>query len=117
MDSRERGGVVVNTTRITVSPENRKEFFQTIWSLLSPIRGERGCLAYRFYQEAGDENSFVLIGEWETRDDCVQHLQSDDFAILRATMMILSGRSNIDFKLLSPFAGIEKAAGSLNRRL
>ena len=112
MDSRERGGVVVNTTRITVSPENRKEFYQTIWSLLRPIRSERGCLSYRFYQEAGDENSFILVGEWETRDDCDQHLQSEDFAILRASMMILSGRSNIDFKLLSPVAGIETAIGT-----
>lgn len=112
MDSRERGGVVVNTTRITIRPENRKEFFQTISSLLNPIRGERGCLDYRFYEEAGNENSFVLIGEWETRGDCDLHLQSDDFAILLASMMILSGRPNIDFKLLSPVAGIETAIGT-----
>jgi quinol monooxygenase YgiN len=112
MGIRESGGVVVNTTRVTIRPENRQELFQTISSLLNPIRGERGCLDYRFYQEAGDENSFVLIGEWETRDDCDQHLQSDDFAILLASMMILSGRPNIDFKLLSPVAGIETAIGT-----
>jgi hypothetical protein len=33
--------VIVNTTRINVCPENRKELFQTIWPLLDPIRKER----------------------------------------------------------------------------
>ena len=102
-----RGGVFVNTTRVTVYPENRKEFCQTIQSLLAPIRNEKGCLKYSFYQETGDENSFVLIGEWETRADWDKHLQSDDFAVLLASVMLLSRRPNLDFKLLSYVAGIE----------
>lgn len=105
-----RGDVFVNTTRVTVYSENRKEFCQTIQSLLAPIRNEKGCLMYRFYQEAGDESSFVLIGEWETRADWDKHLLSDDFAVLLASVMLLSSRPNLDFKLLSPVAGIETVA-------
>ena len=102
----------VNTTRVTVYPENRREFCQTIQSLLAPIRKEKGCLMYRFYQEAGDENSFVLIGEWESRADWDKHLQSDDFAVLLASVMLHSRRPNLDFKLLSHLAGIETVAGA-----
>ena len=107
MDDTERGDVIVNTARVTVRPENRMELLQTIWSLLDPIRREKGCLMYRFYEEAGEENSFVLIGEWETRDDLESHLHSANYAVLHGSIMILGIESNIDFKLLSSVAGIE----------
>lgn len=99
--------MIVNTARVTVRPENRMELLQTIWSLLEPIRREPGCLMYRFYEEAGEENSFVLIGEWETREVLDKHLRSDNYAVLHGSIMILGIDSNIDFKLLSSVAGIE----------
>lgn len=107
MDTFERSDMIVNTARVSVSPENRMELLQTIWSLLEPIRREKGCMAYRFYEEAGEENSFVLIGEWETRDDLESHLHSGNYAVLHGSIMILGIHSNIDFKLLSSVAGIE----------
>ena len=97
--------MLVNTTRITVRPENRNELFQTIWPLLEPIRGEKGCLAYRFYVDAADENSSVLIGEWESQEDWTNHLRSRDFAILLGAITVLSSPASIDFKLLSSVLG------------
>ncbi len=93
--------VIVNTTRITVPPENRGEFFQTIRPLLDPIRNEKGCLGYRFYVDVTDENSTVLIGEWESQEDWANHLHSRDFAVLLGAITILSSPLSIDFKLLS----------------
>jgi quinol monooxygenase YgiN len=107
MNNFERGEVIVNTTRITVLPEHRKELFQTIQTLLGPIRSEKGCLGCRFYVEAGNENSSVLIGEWETQEDWDNHLRSDDFAVLLGAITILSSASSMDFKLLTYKAGIE----------
>lgn len=93
--------MIVNTTRITVRPENRGELFQTIWPLLDPIRSEKGCLAYRFYVDALDENSTVLIGEWNSQEDWSNHLRSRDFAVLVGAIKVLTSPSSIDFKLLS----------------
>jgi|SRR6185369_8142045 len=95
--------VIVNTTRITVRPENRNELFQTIRPLLEPIRNEKGCLTYHFYVDDTDENSSVLIGEWETSEDWHNHLRSRDFAVLLGAITILSSPSSIDFKLLTSF--------------
>ena len=100
--------MIVNTTRITVSPENRGELFQTIWPLLEPIRSEKGCLTYRFYIDAADENSTVLIGEWETQEDWTNHLRSRDFSILLGAITVLSSPANIDFRLLSAIADKEQ---------
>jgi quinol monooxygenase YgiN len=98
---------IVSTARVTVPPENRKELCLTISSLLGRIRDEVGCRSYRFYNEAGDQNSFLLIGEWETRDAWDHHLSSDNFAVLLGSLRLLSSRSEISFKLLSHLAGIE----------
>jgi quinol monooxygenase YgiN len=102
--------VIINTTRITVGPENRKELFQTIEPLLDPIRREKGCLAYRFYVDATDENSSLLIGEWETKADWTNHLRSRDCAVLLGAIAVLSSPAGIDFKLLSGIADMEAIA-------
>ena len=100
-------GVIVSTARITVSPENRKELYLTISSLIGLIRNEEGCRSYRFYGEAENQNSFLLIGEWESQAAWGAHLNSDHFAILHGSVELLSEQPNVDFKLMTRIDGIE----------
>lgn len=99
--------MIVNTTRINVRPENRKELFQTILPLLDPIRNEKGCVGYRCYVELADENSAILISEWEAQADWDNYLRSRDFAILLGALNVLASPANIDFKLLWKIEGTE----------
>jgi len=92
--------VIVSTTQINVAPENRRELFQTILPLLDPIRSERGCVAYRCYVELTDENSAMLISEWEAQTDWENYLSSSDCAILLGALNALATPASIDFKLL-----------------
>ena len=96
---------VVTAATITVRPENRKELCLTVASLLNPIRQEPGCAGYRFYSEAGDENSFLLMGEWETPAALNRHLESNNFAVLIGSIMLLAKVSTVDFKLIREFNG------------
>jgi|ERR1041385_2047138 quinol monooxygenase YgiN len=96
---------VITTASITVRPENRKELCLTVASLLNPIRQEAGCKSYKFYGEAGDENSFLLMGEWQTREALNQHLESNNFAVLMGSIMLLAKVSIVDFKLMREFSG------------
>lgn len=105
MSASKASDVVVSTASISVRPENKKELCLTLASLLNPIRREPGCLGYRFYTEAGDENSFLLMGEWESREALNQHLESKNFAILMGSITLLAKVSTVDFKLLSEFNG------------
>ena len=85
-------------------PENRTELFQTIWPLLDPIRQEKGCRTYRFYIDLVDEDSAILIGEWDTKEDWSNHLRSRDFAVLLGAITVLSSPASFQFKLLSSIA-------------
>ena len=82
--------MIVNTTRITVHPDKQGEFLQTIKRLIDPIKNAKGCRAFRFYLDTADENSSLIIGEWETELDLTNHLRSNDFAILRGAITVLS---------------------------
>ena len=107
MKTLERGGEIVSANRTTVRPEHRKELCLTISALLDLIRSEAGCRTYRFYGEVGDENAFILVGEWETLDAWDRHLKSDNFGVLLGSLRLLSDQPTFDFKLLSHVTGIE----------
>ena len=73
-----------------VRPEKRIELAQTIGRLLGPIRDVKGCRTISFYLDAVDQNSSLLLSEWETESDLDRYLRSNDFAILRGAIMVLS---------------------------
>ena len=89
--------MIVNTTKFTVPPEKRNEFLQTIGPLLEPIRNVKGCRDFSFYLDTADENSTLLVSEWETETDLNTYLGSNDFAILRGAITVL-GVQSIDSK-------------------
>ena len=70
-------------------------------SLLEQIRSEDGCRGYQFYGEATTEDSFMLIGEWETRNDWERHVHSEHFAVLLGSLELLSAEKQPNFRLLS----------------
>jgi quinol monooxygenase YgiN len=85
--------MIVSTARVIGKPENRTEFLQTIRPLLQPIQSAKGCLMFGFYVDAADENTFLLIGEWESDSDLENYRHSDDFAVLRGAINVLSASS------------------------
>ncbi len=91
----------VSTTRIAVRPEHRRELCLTISALLDRIRGEQGCRSYTFYGEVEDQNSLMLVGEWDTTAAWENHLNSENFAVLLGSLKLLTKSSTQDFKLLT----------------
>lgn len=90
-----------SSTEITVQPEHRKELFQTVTAISNKIRGEKGCVSFRLFEEAGNENSLMLIGEWDNKTYWDIHSSGENFAILHGSVQVLSIKSKIGHKLLS----------------
>jgi quinol monooxygenase YgiN len=85
--------MIVNTTRITVQPDKRTEFLQTIGRLIDPSKSAKGCRSFDFYLDAMDENSTLLVSEWDTESDLNDYFDSEDFRILRGAITVLGLRS------------------------
>ena len=101
---------LVSTMRLTVHPEKRREFFQTIGSLSKRIRKEKGCREYGIYEDTRDENTLMLVGDWENESCWEDHRRGDNFAVLIGSVHLLSVPTSIDFKVLLQIAGIEATA-------
>jgi heme-degrading monooxygenase HmoA len=97
--------VIVQTMKITVLPEKRIELAQTIERLLRRIQDIKGFRTFRFYLDVVDENSALLVSEWETESACLTYLRSNDFAILRGAIKVLSDRG-VGSNALLPFSVI-----------
>ena len=98
---------VVTATRLIIRPERRKEFFQTIGPLTQRIRGERGCMNYGLFEETGDENSLIMIEEWENRTEWNDHRNGKNFSVLHGLVNVVSIPSKIDFKFCLQVGGNE----------
>ncbi len=72
-----------------VEPRKRKELFQAITSLLSPIRLEKGCVRCDLFNGTEDENIFCLLQEWETLKDFETYGESEYFKVLQGAMHLL----------------------------
>jgi len=99
--------VLITTTRLTVCPGRRKEFFQTISPLTERIRKEDGCVSYKLYAEVGDENSLLLFEEWDAAIHWDEHRSGENYSVLLGLVTILSIRARLDFRLLAQIGGNE----------
>ena len=81
--------ILVHIT-MNVRPEKREELRQTIRSIVQETRNEKGCVDSTFYRKAENENDFLLIEEWETRQALDDHLQSAGFTVLMGARSLLS---------------------------
>jgi quinol monooxygenase YgiN len=75
--------------RMKVLSEKRMELSQTIASLSSFTRLEKGCRSCEFCQSIEDEDRLFLIEEWDTRENVINHLESEHFKVMRGTMNLL----------------------------
>jgi quinol monooxygenase YgiN len=87
---------VLAMVKMTVFPKKRRELLQTLEILKnSTCQAESGCLEYRFYQERGDENTIIMIMEWQTQKELEAYQNTDPFKILQGAMSLLCQNSEL----------------------
>ena len=84
------------------------ELSQTIASLSSSIRMEKGCNRCDFCQSTEDENRFFLLEEWNTQENLMTHLKSEYFKVIRGAMNLLQEPYERMFHTVFHPAGMDK---------
>jgi len=67
------------TATIKIKPEFVAEARKEMSNLVNLTLKEKGCISYKLMQAAKDETSFIIIEEWETREDLGNHSESAHF--------------------------------------
>jgi quinol monooxygenase YgiN len=82
--------------KIMTSPKKRTEFLQTLETLrYSTCQADSGCIGYRFFQDGENENSIILILEWQTQEKLTAFQNSDQYKILSGAISLLCVSSEI----------------------
>jgi len=99
--------MILAILRMNVRPEKRSDFLETMLGMLEPVRVEKGCLSYRFYEDAEDLNTFALVEEWKTQNDLERHICTDNQHRLMVLMDLLSEKPELRFNTVSHTVGME----------
>ena len=61
----------------TAKPGKRQDYLQALTDsgILSKIREENGCLSYDFYESAEQEDTLLLVEQWQNADCQKIHME------------------------------------------
>jgi len=92
---------------IKVNRDRREELVQTVRSLYRELCGKNGLVNHGLYGDLEDDNSLLVVQEWETKVDLDAHLGSDTFRVLMGALSVLTESRRIRFDTVSRQAGEE----------
>ena len=96
--------MILVVTRMKVISEKRMELSQTIASLSGSIRKEKGCKHCECCQSIENEDRLFLLEEWDTRENLLSHLKSENFRVFRggANNLLQEPYERMFYSVLSP---------------
>jgi quinol monooxygenase YgiN len=95
--------------KIEIKPYKRDEFVNSMRSFLGKIRKEKGCLDFSVYQDSDNENTHLVVGEWETRQAMEKHFQTHEFELLIGAARVLGETFSMNRAEVSKTGGFELA--------
>jgi quinol monooxygenase YgiN len=78
-------------------------------SLSHRIRKDNECLDFNLYRDSEKENSYIVIGEWKTRQAMEQHFKTHEFELLIGAARILGETFEMKIAEVSNSGGLELA--------
>ena len=75
--------------KIVIKQYKTDEFVKSMRSFSRKIRKEKGCLGYSVYRDSEKENTFSVVGEWQTRPVMEKHFRTHDFEVLIGAARVL----------------------------
>ena len=71
--------MILAAFKMIIPQEKHAEVAKILTRTVERTLVEHGCISCHFYSDLQDKRVFMLEEIWETNDDLVLHLRSDDF--------------------------------------
>ena len=95
--------------KVEIKPYKPDEFVNSIRSLFSKIRKEKGCIGFNMYRDSDRDNSYIVVGEWKTRQAMEKHFKTHDFEVLIGAARVLGETFAMNIAEVSKTGGFELA--------
>jgi quinol monooxygenase YgiN len=101
--------MLIYQLKIEIKPYKPDEFVNSMHSYLRNIRKENGCLDFNVYQGSDKKNTYIVVGEWNTRRAMKKHFHSREFELLIGAARVLGKKFVMNIAEVSKTGGLELA--------
>ena len=95
--------------KIEIKPYKPDEFVNSMRLLSPKICKQKGCLDFSVYQDSEKENTYIVVGEWQTRQAMEKHFQTQEFELLIGAATVLGKTFAMNIAEVSKTGGFELA--------
>jgi quinol monooxygenase YgiN len=96
--------------KIVIQEYKIDEFVDSLRSLVSGFRKEKGCLDYCVYQDFDRELAFCIVAEWQTHETMQQHFLTQNFEVLIGAARVLGETFEMSMAEVLESEGFELSA-------
>ena len=75
--------------KIVIQKYKIDEFVDSLGTLMSGFREDKGCLDYSVYQNFDEEHAFCIVAEWATHEAMQKHFKTQKFEVLIGAARVL----------------------------
>jgi quinol monooxygenase YgiN len=85
----EENALLFYQIKIVIKQYKTEEFVKSMRSFSRKIRKEKGCLAYSVFRDFEKENTYSVVGEWQTRPAMEKHFKTRNFELVMGAARVL----------------------------
>ena len=97
----------ISKLRLFPSPERRRQVLELLRSVQGPTQVKPCCLAAQIYEEDGCDGSILYTEEWESEPEFCNHVRSELYRRVLATIDISKSAPELCFYQVSSAQGLE----------
>lgn len=101
--------MIIYFFKIELKPYKVGEFVNSTQSFSHRVRKDNECLDFKLYQDSEKENSYIVIGEWKTRQAMEQHFKTQEFELLIGAAKVLGETFEMNIAEVLKTGGFELA--------
>ena len=75
--------------KIVIKQYKTDEFIKSMRLFARRTRKEKGCLGCSVYRDFEKENTYIMVGEWKTRQVMETHFKTNNFEVLIGAARVL----------------------------
>ncbi len=99
--------MIATSMKFVVPQERGTEVLRTLRSLLGPTKAEAGCVRCEIYRDALDDDIYLYLEEWGSREQLERHIRSAHYRRLLAIMELASEKPEVRYDTVSERQGFE----------
>jgi quinol monooxygenase YgiN len=99
--------LIVCTLSLVLSEPDRRKVIASLCPLINSTRAQLGCRVCSLLVDSEDPRRLVLWQEWDSQDQVIRHLRSEDYRLVLAAIEMSQEAPQVHFDTVEARAGLD----------